>query len=233
MQQPPQPPVPPPAQGGDYQVKVGSKGITVTKDGVVMGSQNLEAQAQLLKSRIDKIKAEIAETKAEMASSSAGAASAANQVRLVSLEGRRSDAEEQLQLVEDQLARQGIAPATVTEIGIPSEPMVPFNPNEAALQEKVAIIAVSAIVFIGAPIAIAISRFIWKRTASRPAAPNASSGDDTRRLERVEQAVEAIAVEVERMSEGQRYVTRLLSERAGAPAAEAVPVRAGDRVEPR
>ena len=33
------------------------------------------------------------------------------------------------------------------------------------------------------------------------------------RLERVENAVESIAVEVERISEGQRYVTKLLNER--------------------
>jgi hypothetical protein len=34
------------------------------------------------------------------------------------------------------------------------------------------------------------------------------------RLERVEQAVESIAIEIERVSEGQRYVTKLMSERA-------------------
>ena len=33
------------------------------------------------------------------------------------------------------------------------------------------------------------------------------------RLERVEQAVESIAIEIERISEGQRYVTKLLDER--------------------
>jgi len=33
------------------------------------------------------------------------------------------------------------------------------------------------------------------------------------RLSRIEQAVEAISVEVERISEGQRFTTRLLSER--------------------
>jgi hypothetical protein len=43
------------------------------------------------------------------------------------------------------------------------------------------------------------------------------------RLERMEQAIDAISVEVERISEGQRFVTRLLSEKAqttalGAPA---------------
>jgi hypothetical protein len=34
------------------------------------------------------------------------------------------------------------------------------------------------------------------------------------RLARVEQAVESIAIEVERISEGQRFVTKLLSDRA-------------------
>jgi hypothetical protein len=36
-------------------------------------------------------------------------------------------------------------------------------------------------------------------------------------MERLEQAVDAIAIEVERISEGQRYMTRLLSE-GSAPA---------------
>jgi tetrahydromethanopterin S-methyltransferase subunit G len=33
------------------------------------------------------------------------------------------------------------------------------------------------------------------------------------RLERIEQAVDAMAVEVERIAEGQRFVTRLLAEK--------------------
>jgi ribonuclease D len=39
------------------------------------------------------------------------------------------------------------------------------------------------------------------------------------RLDRMEQAMEAIAVEVERVSEGQRFTTKLLAERGGTPAA--------------
>jgi hypothetical protein len=39
-------------------------------------------------------------------------------------------------------------------------------------------------------------------------------GTSDQRLERVEAAVEAIAIEVERIGEGQRYVTSLLSERS-------------------
>lgn len=39
------------------------------------------------------------------------------------------------------------------------------------------------------------------------------SGATEARLERMEQAVDAIAIEIERISEGQRFTTRLLSER--------------------
>jgi len=39
-------------------------------------------------------------------------------------------------------------------------------------------------------------------------------------LRQISQAVDAIAVETERISEGQRFTTKLLNERAGAPAAE-------------
>ncbi|MEP6690726.1 MAG: hypothetical protein ABJD07_06180 [Gemmatimonadaceae bacterium] len=38
----------------------------------------------------------------------------------------------------------------------------------------------------------------------------------TQRLEHMEQAIDAIAVEIERISEGQRFTTKLLSERTQA-----------------
>jgi hypothetical protein len=53
-------------------------------------------------------------------------------------------------------------------------------------------------------------RFRRKRRAPAPSAQMAS--DSAQRLERVERGVEAIAIEIERVAEGQRFVTRLLSE---------------------
>jgi hypothetical protein len=50
----------------------------------------------------------------------------------------------------------------------------------------------------------------WKRgPRQRKDAPDSVAAE---RLERVEQGMEAIAIEIERVSEGQRFVTRLLSE---------------------
>lgn len=65
------------------------------------------------------------------------------------------------------------------------------------------------------PIAVGIGRMFWKR-GNHPPLP-ASVTQSAERLARLEQSVDAIAVEVERISEGQRFVTRLLSE-ARAPA---------------
>jgi hypothetical protein len=43
------------------------------------------------------------------------------------------------------------------------------------------------------------------------------SSETEERIARIEQAVDSIAIEVERISEGQRFTTRLLSERAQVP----------------
>lgn len=51
-------------------------------------------------------------------------------------------------------------------------------------------------------------------------AQNGSGNNEViRRLERMEQAIDAIAVEVERVSEAQRFTTKLLSEKSGSGAA--------------
>ena len=58
------------------------------------------------------------------------------------------------------------------------------------------------------PVVIAHTRRIWKRPQPARALPLATES----RLERIEQAVESIAIEVERVSEGQRFVTKLMSD---------------------
>ena len=68
---------------------------------------------------------------------------------------------------------------------------------------------------IGVPIAKAFARRI-ERSPERPSLPP----EVVARLERMEQAIDSIAIEVERISEGQRFTTKLLSERTdrGLPA---------------
>jgi hypothetical protein len=71
-------------------------------------------------------------------------------------------------------------------------------------------ISCAPIIAIGVPIARAYAR----RIESKPAVQIPS--DVSARLERMEQAIDSIAVEVERISEGQRFTTRLLADRVPA-----------------
>jgi len=68
------------------------------------------------------------------------------------------------------------------------------------------------VIAIGFPLARAYAKKIERGndTARVPS-------DVSARLERMEQAIDSIAVEVERISEGQRFTTKLLAERSGAP----------------
>jgi hypothetical protein len=87
-------------------------------------------------------------------------------------------------------------------------------PREAV--EIVSIVGMTLVFcVVGFPIARAFARWIDRRSAKAPVPPDISN-----RLQAIEQAVESVAVEVERISEGQRFTTRVLSERTHEPAAD-------------
>jgi hypothetical protein len=65
------------------------------------------------------------------------------------------------------------------------------------------------VIALGIPLIRALSRR-WELQRL----PAAERNDTTARLERIEQAVDAIAIEVERLAESQRFVARLMSERS-------------------
>jgi hypothetical protein len=74
------------------------------------------------------------------------------------------------------------------------------------------------------PFAVGMMRLMLRR-ASRPPAPELPK-EITDRPERMEQCFEAVALEVERIGEGQRFVTQLMNDRAlRAAIPEAVPRR--------
>jgi hypothetical protein len=76
-------------------------------------------------------------------------------------------------------------------------------------------IAIVFTLFVLSPRALSISRMFWRRGSMlrqvlQPA-------ENAERLARMEQAIDSIAIEIERVSEGQRFVTRLMSERQAVP----------------
>ena len=75
--------------------------------------------------------------------------------------------------------------------------------------------AAAIILAIGIPLARAFGRRM-DAESKNPRIPT----EVVQRLERMEQTLEAVAVEVERISEGQRFTTRLLSEGTGRGAGQ-------------
>ena len=76
------------------------------------------------------------------------------------------------------------------------------------------------------PLALASARLMFRR-ARHPVTIPVIQGEAAQRLERIEQSMEAVAIEVERISEGQRFVTRLLS---STPQPGALPTAPRDTV---
>jgi hypothetical protein len=75
-------------------------------------------------------------------------------------------------------------------------------------------ISIVSIVMVWGPLAWAAARMMLKRANQPKPSPQLLEG--TARLERIEQAVDAMSIEIERISEGQRFVTQLMSSKAPA-----------------
>ena len=81
-----------------------------------------------------------------------------------------------------------------------------------AVDISIAFFLMIAAVVIGLPLARAFARRMDRKGAGGPQIP----GEISSQLAHLNQAVDAIALEVERISEGQRFTTRLLSEQKEA-----------------
>jgi hypothetical protein len=84
---------------------------------------------------------------------------------------------------------------------------------------SIAFFMMIAFIIVGLPIARAFGR----RMDRRGAVPDRHAAEQTAQLQQIQTAVEAMAVEVERISENQRFVTRLLAEGGPAGAKVAAP----------
>ena len=140
----------------------------------------------------------------------------------------RRSVDQEVQGTPAQAPRAPAAPGTPGAVAAPSVTVFPTDghqtyvevppfafdtgpkvPREAVFISIAFFITVAAVI-IGLPLARAFARRLDRRTATQ-IPPEVSS-----QLAQLGQAVDAIALEVERISEGQRFTTRLLSEQRDA-----------------
>jgi hypothetical protein len=77
-----------------------------------------------------------------------------------------------------------------------------------AIQISTAFFILVGVVALGIPLIRALTKR-WERGALMPPP---SSPEVTARLERIEQAIDAVAIEIERLAESQRFVAKLMAE---------------------
>ncbi|HJP58550.1 MAG TPA: hypothetical protein VJ865_01070 [Gemmatimonadaceae bacterium] len=137
-----------------------------------------------------------------------------NQLRSVPEEGR-SSLQAQLKVLDSRVVQlendlgtvgREIAAASPELISMAYEPSGP--PSDDSFAQGAAAVGVPLFLVMSA--FYFFSRRRWRRQARN--APSALPSADSERLQRLEHGLEAVAIEVERISEGQRFVTKLLSE---------------------
>ena len=92
------------------------------------------------------------------------------------------------------------------------------------------IVAVSFFATVTYIVRLMVLRAPWPTFGEQRSSSNVVVHED--RMARLEQAGEAIALEVERISEGQRFTTKLLSDRAAADRLPVAPASEPRRVTP-
>lgn len=140
---------------------------------------------------------------------------------------QRSDRLEQDILRADDAIANALARGVAAETPRPGTTIQVQNPGRGDVIANIMLFNGLAFVVL----AIVLYRWTWNRAKAKFAgsSPDASSGAvQSRRLDQLQHAVDTIAVEVERISEGQRYVTKLLTDRQlGAGAAQEIMPKRG------
>jgi hypothetical protein len=129
------------------------------------------------------------------------------------LETRMTDVDSRIGSVDQMLASN--AADISKSAAIPGAVVEPPRIINEGPPEEAYVLGGMFMLIVLLPISIAFARRIWRRSA---AVVTAFPREITDRLFRMEQAMEATAVEVERIGEGQRFLTRLFTEGEGVRA---------------
>jgi hypothetical protein len=171
--------------------------------------QGLQAQRRELRDQMETLEERRGELAGQLHDPMVGGADRAGiEQRISAIDGRIAALDQQIAATDAEIARAAGVPGAVVEPR-PGPPEPSFSRDDALGMG----LGVSMLLLL--PISIAYARRIWRRGA---AAAAALPGDLYDRLTRIEQSVESVAIEVERIGEGQRFLTRTFAEQGGGRA---------------
>jgi len=181
------------------------------------------------------IKARREELSDQLMSATRRRSSLADQLKTTTNETARSGLEQRMAVLDERIVQLETDIATTGRV-LSSAPAGIAATTESDSYSpgigsgQVTAISIVFTVAVLGPMAIGAARMMWKRS-NRPSLAPAFT-ETAQRIERLEQSVDAIAIEIERVSEGQRFVTKLLSEGQKLPAlgaAKREPMPAGNQ----
>jgi hypothetical protein len=141
------------------------------------------------------------------------------EARIVSVDARIGEIDKAIAEADMAVARASAVPGAIV-------PEPPEPPRNGPPEEFWVFLMVLTFIF-AIPFSIAFARRIWRRGAQVVSNIPAEIYD---RFNRIDQAIDSVAVEVERIGEGQRFLTRVVAEQQkaiGGGAAE--PVQQAER----
>jgi hypothetical protein len=124
--------------------------------------------------------------------------------RIAAIDKRIAAVDQQVAIADGQVAKAAAIPGSIVphpDVPRSSDPDAPF------------VLGGIFIFVVFLPLSIAFARRIWRRSAT---VVSAIPADLMARLQRIEQTVETSSLEIERIGEGQRFVTKLFSEKMPA-----------------
>jgi seryl-tRNA synthetase len=169
--------------------------------------EGLKAQRRELSNQLDELQSTRREITSQMEDVSSGSTEQkALETRITDIDSRITNVDKMLASNAAQIAQAAAIPGAVVE--------PPVFVRRGPPEEAYVVGTIFMFVFL-LPLSIAFARRIWRRSA---AVVTSFPKEITERLSRMEHAVEATAEEVERIGEGQRFLTRLFTEGEGARA---------------
>jgi hypothetical protein len=166
--------------------------------------EGFRAQRRELNNQLDELQSTRREITSQLEDVSAGSP------ERTPLETRMTDIDSRIANVDKMLASNATDISKVA--AIPGAVVEPPRVIDQGPPEEAYVLGGMFMILVFLPLSIAYARRIWRRGSTAVAAFPREIGD---RLLRMEQAVEATAVEVERIGEGQRFLTRLFTEGEG------------------
>ena len=166
----------------------------------------LTNQREVLGDQLQSLESQRSELNAQLQRGTVqGASRVGVETRIGAIDARIADLEKQIAGVDAQISTAAAVPGAIV-------PRVIVRNND--VPEEAFVLGGLFMVIVMLPLSIAMARRIWKKSTNAVAQ---IPSDLMARLSRIEQAVDTSALEIERIGEGQRFITKLFSEGSKAP----------------